>query len=90
MTSVEKFLNEQWEDEEVEDVGAWKHIDEFELRYDSIESDCQHDHTKSISILQSMGYEKQEIDEVLEWFRENGGYCDCEVSLNVLIRYCSA
>ena len=86
MTSVDKFLNGEWEiDEEVEGVDLWKHIHEFTHRYDCLVTDCQGDHSRSISILQSMGYQNDEIDEVLEWFKENGGYCDCEVGMNILM-----
>ena len=46
---------------------------------------CKDDHSTSISTLKSMGYEKDEIDEILKWFNENGGYCDCEASINILI-----
>jgi len=88
MTTVEKFLNEVWVSDELEKVGAWKHIHEFADRYDSTEFDCIHDHSTCIAILQSMDYEQDEIDEILEWFEDNGGYCDCEVGLNVLTRYC--
>lgn len=92
MKSYEKFLNETWgSDLEIWDQDAnsnvtmeWRHLHEFALRYELIEITCEHDHVKSISILDSMGYEKDEIDETIEWFNEEGGHCDCEVYLNVI------
>ena len=87
MTTVEKFLKEEWEiDEQVEEVDSWKHIHEFAHRYENLESDRKDDHSLCISILQSMGYQKEEIDELIRWFEDNGGYCDYEVGWNVLSR----
>ena len=89
MTIIDKFLNEVWViGEKVDGAETKKHLEEFEDRLYSIESDCQDDHSASISILKSMGYEEDEIEEIIEWFKENGGFCDCEVVMNVLRRYC--
>ena len=51
-----------------------------------MEETCQGNHAKSISILNSMGYNEDEIGEMIDWFIENGGHCDCEVNLNVIRR----
>lgn len=40
-------------------------------------------HEHSRRILTAMGLTQAEIAESLEYFQEHGGYCDCEVLLNV-------
>ena len=72
MESIEKFIS---------------NIDDFTNRLEDVNSDCDDGHTMSISILKSMGYGEDEINEIIEWFKENGGYCDCEVYINVLLKY---
>ena len=95
MKSYEKFLNEKWgsdveifdEDTKSKVTKKWNHLHEFALRYEMTEITCKHDHAKSISILQSMEYGKEEIDEIIEWFKHEGGHCDCEVYLNVIMNH---
>jgi hypothetical protein len=90
MSAIDKFLNQQWEtDEPSGDLGTWKHINEFKYRYEAAAFTCNHDdHSTCVSILQSMGFNKDEIDKLVEWLKGNGGFCDCEVGLNVLRRHC--
>jgi hypothetical protein len=40
-------------------------------------------HTLSRSILMKMGLSHEEIAASLAYFKEHGGYCDCEVLMNV-------
>ncbi len=42
---------------------------------------CNHDHAKARSILTAMG--NIDIKESISYFEQNGGYCDCEILLNV-------
>lgn len=53
---------------------------------DVIAPNCLHDynlaHTRRI--LDQMGFETGKIEEILEFFKDHGGYCDCEVMLNVV------
>ena len=81
MKVIDKFLNEEWEE-------GKRHIEEFEDRLYNIESECQDGHSGSISVLKSMDYGEDEIEEIIEWFKKNDGFCDCEVGMNVLMRYC--
>jgi hypothetical protein len=88
MKSIDKFLKEEWEiDGKLDGIDSWKHIHEFAFRYEDIESTCEGDHARSISILESMDYDKEEIDEIIEWFKEEGGHCDCEVNFNVVMNH---
>jgi hypothetical protein len=47
------------------------------------EVDCNLDHTLCRRILARMGLGDEVIQECLSYFRLQGGYCDCEVVLNV-------
>lgn len=54
----------------------------FDALDHSLEKDgCNHTNEKTIGILKSM--DVKNIEEVLLWLREYGGYCDCEVLWNV-------
>lgn len=44
-------------------------------------SDCKHDFSSTQRILADMG--GFDVEETLAFFEENGGYCDCEVLINV-------
>lgn len=47
---------------------------------------CDHDLRMSIKILHDMvlaGDDEIDVAGTLEYFRENGGHCDCEVLFNV-------
>ena len=39
---------------------------------------CNHDHSCSVRVLAGMGFDSREIDLSLAYFRQHGGYCDCE------------
>lgn len=42
---------------------------------------CNHTNTLTVNILDDMKVTNKK--EVIEWLREHGGYCDCEVLWNV-------
>ena len=42
---------------------------------------CDHNLTMTKEFLKDKGIEN--IDKVMEWLNNNGGYCDCEVLMNV-------
>lgn len=44
--------------------------------------DCTYTHTKKI--LYQMEVPLDTIEKLLEYFSENGGYCDCEIMMNVV------
>ena len=44
------------------------------------DSRCAHDHRHAIAALQALGCD---VEESLAFFREQGGYCDCEIMLNI-------
>ena len=37
----------------------------------------------AISVLLEMGLSANEVNKSVEYFEHNGGYCDCEILLNV-------
>jgi hypothetical protein len=41
---------------------------------------------KTKAILKQFGYRDSEIGEICHWFELKGGYCDCEVVMNVVMR----
>lgn len=43
-------------------------------------ADCDHSHARTKRLLESNGV--AESAPALEWLREHGGHCDCEVILN--------
>jgi hypothetical protein len=43
--------------------------------------DCDNDQSLAIAILEKMG--AIDIPDSLEYFEEHGGYCDCEILMNV-------
>jgi|SRR5690606_10282589 len=58
----------------------------FKALFDHLDNElsnnnCDHNLKYSIEFLQSQSIDN--IEEVTEWFKENGGYCDCEVLANV-------
>jgi hypothetical protein len=69
--TVDKFLSNDWE--------------EFEDKLDDLE-ECNDTLDSSKAILKNMGYSDNEIGEICQWFELNGGYCDCEVVMNVVMR----
>jgi hypothetical protein len=51
------------------------HLDE------NLGDECDHSLTMTTEFLKGKGIEN--IDKVVEWLNDNGGYCDCEVLMNV-------
>ena len=51
------------------------HLDE------NLGDECDHSLTMTTEFLKEKGIEN--IDKVVEWLNDNGGYCDCEVLANV-------
>lgn len=45
---------------------------------------CDEQYSISIQALHEIGLKKEQIKETLMFFQENGGYCDCEIMLNVI------
>jgi hypothetical protein len=45
------------------------------------ENNCDHSLKISIKFLQSLNLDNVEV--IVEWLKENGGYCDCEALANV-------
>jgi len=85
MDIIDRFLNEDWDEPyDTESFSSWKHFHEFGFRYHEDNKECQGNHTRTCFILNSMGYNEDDITEMLDWFRENGRFCDCEVYLNVI------
>ena len=46
-----------------------------------LDDGCDHSLTMTTEFLKDKGIEN--IDNVTEWLHNNGGYCDCEVLMNV-------
>jgi hypothetical protein len=46
--------------------------------------ECEHDHVRTIRILDGMGLSWEEIDAAVAELTGLGGHCDCEVLFNVL------
>jgi hypothetical protein len=44
---------------------------------------CGGDKTFSVAIMRAMGLGEEEINATVAYFEQNGGYCDCEVLLNM-------
>ena len=51
------------------------HLDE------NLGNECDHSLTMTTEFLKEKGIEN--IGKVVEWLKDNGGYCDCEVLMNV-------
>lgn len=67
--AVDKFLSNDW--------------DEFEDKIYDLEECSNLDGSKAI--LKDMGYSDTDIGDICQWFELNGGYCDCEVVMNVVM-----
>lgn len=48
------------------------------------ERGCNHNFQIASEFLKSKGLDKE---SVFEWFREQGGYCDCEILFNIEERF---
>jgi malonyl CoA-acyl carrier protein transacylase len=57
----------------------------FEYLDQRLEEGCDHMMTLTLDFLNQK--EIKNIDEVVEWLNEKGGYCDCEVLANVEERF---
>ena len=55
--------------------GLFEHLDE------NLGDECDHSLTMTTEFLKEKGVEN--IGKVVEWLNDNGGYCDCEVLMNV-------
>ena len=69
--AVDKFLSNDW--------------DEFEDKLENVE-ECSHTLDGSKAILKQLEYSDVKIGDICLWFELNGGYCDCEVVMNVVMR----
>jgi uncharacterized protein DUF2695 len=59
--------------------------EEFVRAYDAIPEDgpaCDHSYRNAERIMAEMG--DIDIPATLEYFRDHGGYCDCEIGMNVI------
>ncbi len=43
---------------------------------------CDHTHRETVEFLKARGLP---VGETIEWLERNGGYCDCEVLMNVVL-----
>jgi len=58
--------------------------DVFVPASDSIDAArCNHSFTHSISLLRSLGFDQNDIVEILQVLKQQGACCDCEVLYNV-------
>jgi hypothetical protein len=46
---------------------------------------CNGDLRRTRRILRDMGMERDWLDATTEWLHQHGGFCDCEVGLNVVL-----
>lgn len=83
-----KALKKQWqlEQQELFDSSLPMTKELFTKLFDALdkhleENNCNHTNTFSRSFLEELKINNTE--EVLEWMREHGGYCDCEILYNV-------
>ena len=53
----------------------------FDYLDESLGDGCDHRLTMTTEFLKDKGIEN--INQVAEWLNNNGGYCDCEVLMNV-------
>jgi hypothetical protein len=58
--------------------------DKLEAMFDAVESSlendgCDHSSRATIAWLTNMGFD---VDTVVQWLENNGGFCDCEVVAN--------
>jgi hypothetical protein len=45
---------------------------------------CSNELDHAIKALADMNFDSEKILEILHFFRDNGGYCDCEIMMNVV------
>lgn len=79
-----KALKKQWKEEQERKFEASLPMsrEEFECLFDFLDAreTCNHNLEGTIEYLESKGIASE---PVIEWLREQGGYCDCEVMVNV-------
>lgn len=44
---------------------------------------CDHTHNATERALESFGFTPEEVAASLEYFKRKGGFCDCEILMNV-------
>jgi hypothetical protein len=47
--------------------------------------ECHHDKRQARAILTRMDLSEEEIEESMRWFEHRGGFCDCEIRMNVVL-----
>lgn len=79
-----KALKKQWKEEQERKFEESLPIsrEEFEGIFDFLDTreTCNHNLEGTIEYLETKGIASE---PVIEWLREQGGYCDCEVMVNV-------
>ena len=50
------------------------------LDYELGKQNCDNDYKIAISFFKKKGIKN---DKIFQWFKENGGYCDCEILSNI-------
>jgi len=79
-------LKKAWKEQERQKLIASMPIPQQDLRdlFNHLDragaSRCDHTLRETIEFLQKRGLD---IERIVPWLREHGGYCDCEVILNV-------
>ena len=58
--------------------------DEFAETLSRVAQHCHHDHELAEQILAAMG--GIDIPASLNYFRDRGGFCDCEICFNIIYR----
>ncbi|MCU0756543.1 MAG: DUF2695 domain-containing protein [Xanthomonadales bacterium] len=43
---------------------------------------CFHDIRHSLQVAESMSLSEPELDALLDWCNQHGGFCDCEIAAN--------
>ncbi len=57
----------------------FRHDDEGELCWDCDSSEIIY----AVRILQLMGFNQDSINVSLDYYRDHGGFCDCEILFNI-------
>lgn len=83
-TAVDKLLKTKWDSED-SDTTHWELFVDRLLELDS-KYECDNTLKSSKQTLMDLGYSDTEIEDIVEWIEEHGGYCDCEVLINVVSR----
>lgn len=73
----EKFINELGKSLDLQDNGQYRC---------PCGKECCYLLTFSKTILDQLGFSVEKVANIIGFFQENGGYCDCEVMMNVICR----